>query len=173
MLDSNKFTGTQLNYLLVCHRKLWLFSHGIEMERENENVQLGKSIGQGSYDREKKEINLDNQIVLDWAETKAGDDGALTIHEVKKSKAVNRAHRLQMLFYLYFLKGKGVAARGFIDYPELKARENVELTPAAEAELESELAKVAVIVNLETPPARLDKLSFCSKCAYYDLCYVE
>jgi len=172
MLEQNRFTGTQLNYLLVCHRKLWLFSHGIEMERENENVQLGKSIGQSSYDREKKEINLDDQIVLDWAEAKPGPDGVLTIHEVKKSRAVERAHRLQMLFYLYFLKGKGVEARGIIDYPELRTRESIELTPATEAELETELVRLGNIVNRETPPERLDKLSFCKKCAYFDLCYV-
>lgn len=60
------FTGTQLNYLVVCHRKLWLFSNGIEMERESEAVQIGKLIGEEAYGREKKEINLDNQVVLDW-----------------------------------------------------------------------------------------------------------
>ncbi len=172
MLEQDRFTGTQLNYLEVCHRKLWLFSHGIEMERENEAVQIGKSIGAASYDREKKEINLDNQIVLDWAETRVGDDGLLTIHEVKKSKAVRAAHRLQMLFYLRFLKNKGVAARGIIDYPEIKARETIELTPGAEIELQGALEEVKAIVESPGAPARLDKLSFCSKCAYFDLCYV-
>jgi CRISPR-associated exonuclease Cas4 len=172
MLEKDRFTGTQLNYLEVCHRKLWLFSHGIEMERENEAVQIGKSIGAASYDREKKEINLDNQVVLDWAETQVDADGVLTIHEVKKSKAVRAAHRLQMLFYLRFLKGKGVAARGVIDYPEIKAREAVELTPGAEIELETALQSVKAIVQSEVAPPRLDKPSFCSKCAYFDLCYV-
>ncbi|RYZ78762.1 MAG: Dna2/Cas4 domain-containing protein, partial [Proteobacteria bacterium] len=99
MLDTNHPTGTQINYLVVCPRKLWLFSHGIEMERENEDVQMGKQIGEAAYGREKKEINLDNQIVLDWADAKPGANGVLTIHEIKKSKAVSRAHRLQMLFY--------------------------------------------------------------------------
>lgn len=167
----DKFTGTQLNYLVVCRRKLWLFSNGIEMERENENVQLGKRIGQESYGREKKEINLDNQIVLDWAETRVGDDGVLTIHEVKKSKAVNAAHRLQMLFYLDFLRARGVAARGVIDYPELKQRETIELDEAAEAELQAALQQVKAIVGSEEAPPRLDNLRFCSRCAYFDLCY--
>ena len=172
MLEKDRFTGTQLNYLEVCRRKLWLFSHGIEMERENEAVQIGKAIGAASYDREKKEINLDNQVVLDWAETQVGDDGVLTIHEVKKSRAVSRAHRLQMLFYLRFLQNKGVAARGVIDYPEIKQRETIELTPGAEIELENALGQVKAIVESESAPPRLDKLSFCAKCAYFDLCYV-
>ena len=172
MLEKDRFTGTQLNYLEVCHRKLWLFSHGIEMERENEAVQIGKQIGASSYGREKKEIALGDQIVLDWAETKTDAEGVLTIHEVKKSKAVRAAHRLQMLFYLRFLREHGVEARGIIDYPEIKQRESVELSPAAETELDGAIAQVKTIVGAAGAPARLDKISFCSKCAYFDLCYV-
>lgn len=172
MLESNRLTGTQLNYLVVCHRKLWLFSHGIEMERENEDVQIGKQIGENAYGREKKEINIDDQIVLDWAEAKVGEDGVLTVHEVKKSKAVSRAHRLQMLFYLHVLKRKGVPARGIIDYPELKQRETIELDTRGEVELQDAMKQVGDIVGSEQVPPRLDKISFCSKCAYFDLCYV-
>ncbi len=168
---SKKLTGTHLNYLVVCHRKLWLYANGIEMERENENVQIGKQIGAVAFGREKKEINLDNQIVLDWAEAKVGDDGVLTIHEVKKSRAVNEAHRLQMLFYLDFLRAKGVAARGVIDYPEIKQRESIELDEAGEALLQDALIQVRAIIESEGAPPRLDKISFCSKCAYFDLCY--
>lgn len=167
----DRLTGTQLNYLVVCHRKLWLYSNGIEMERENEAVQIGKLLGEEAYGREKKEIKLDNQIVLDWAEAKVGDDGVLTIHEVKKSRAVSPAHRLQMLFYLDFLRDKGVPARGVIDYPELKQRESIELDAKGELELQKAVEEVAVILGSEEVPPRLDKLSFCSKCAYFDLCY--
>ena len=142
------------------------------MERESEAVQIGKQIGAQSYGRQKKEIGLNNQIVLDWAENQPDENGVLTIHEVKKSKAVWAAHRLQMLFYLRFLREHGVAARGVIDYPEIKQRETVELTPDADAELDQALGQVKAIIESQTPPARLDKPSFCSKCAYFDLCYV-
>ena len=172
MLEKDRFTGTQLNYLEVCHRKLWLFSHGIEMERENENVQIGKQIGAQTYNREKKEIALNDQIVLDWAETSTDAEGVLTIHEVKKSKAVRAAHRLQMLFYLKFLREHGVAARGVIDYPETKQRENIELSPDTEREIDEAARQVKAIVQAPDAPPRLDKMSFCSKCAYFDLCYV-
>ena len=172
MLNQDRFTGTQLNYLVVCHRKLWLFSHGIEMERENEDVQIGRQIGESAYGRENKEINIEDTIVLDWADSKPGADGVLTIHEVKKSRAVSRAHRLQMLFYLHFLKQKGAAARGIIDYPELKQRETIELDATGDAELQRALEQVAAILKSEVVPPRLDKVSFCSKCAYFDLCYV-
>ena len=64
--SSPTFTGTQVNYYAVCKRKLWLFSHDIEMERENENVQIGRLLDQETYKREQKEIALDERVVLDW-----------------------------------------------------------------------------------------------------------
>src|SRR5215210_1291667 len=93
--DLPTFTGTQVNYYAVCKRKLWLFSHDVEMERESENVQLGKLVGEESYRREQKEIALDERVLLDWIELKDNADGTKTVHEVKKSKAVEAAHRLQ------------------------------------------------------------------------------
>jgi CRISPR/Cas system-associated exonuclease Cas4 (RecB family) len=41
-MQNLNFTGTQINYYFVCHRKLWLFSKDIRFEDENEYVQLGK-----------------------------------------------------------------------------------------------------------------------------------
>ena len=35
-----KFTGTQINYYFVCKRKLWLFSHNMELESESDLVHL-------------------------------------------------------------------------------------------------------------------------------------
>jgi CRISPR-associated exonuclease Cas4 len=60
------FTGTQINYYYICHRKLWLFSHGLNMEQTSDAVYLGKMIGEESYDREKKEIQIDNLITIDF-----------------------------------------------------------------------------------------------------------
>ncbi|MEM4284287.1 MAG: Dna2/Cas4 domain-containing protein, partial [Candidatus Caldarchaeum sp.] len=42
-LDSDLyFTGTQINYYFVCKRKLWFFSHNMELESESDVVLLGK-----------------------------------------------------------------------------------------------------------------------------------
>ena len=54
------YTGTQINYYFVCHRKLWLFSKNISFEDENEYVQLGKLIDESSYKRNKKQIEIGN-----------------------------------------------------------------------------------------------------------------
>ncbi len=171
MSDLPTFTGTQVNYYVVCHRKLWLFTRGVEMERENENVRLGRLLDEESYKREQKAIALDERIVIDWIETKVHPDGSLTLHEVKKSKAVEAAHRLQMLYYLYYLKSKGVTARGQIDYPLLRKTERIELTREAESELRVALQEIEQIVESDEVPPRLPNKCFCQKCAYFELCW--
>ncbi len=166
-----EFTGTQVNYYAICHRKLWLFSHGVQMERENENVQVGKLIGESTYKREQKEIAIDDRIVIDWVESKVLPDGSLLIHETKKSKSFDAAHRLQVLYYLYYLKHKGVQARGEIDYPLLKKTEKIDLTPQSEIEVSQLLDDISRIVSLPEAPPRLDNKRLCEKCAYFELCW--
>lgn len=165
------FTGTQVNYYVVCHRKLWLFTRKIELERENENVQIGKLLDEESYKREQKAIALDERIVIDWVESKVLPDGTLLLHEVKKARSVQEAHRLQMLYYLYYLKHKGVQARGQIDYPLLKKSEAIELTPSAETELRRALKEIQTIIESDQVPPRLTKKRFCEQCAYFELCW--
>lgn len=165
------FTGTQVNYFAICRRKLWLFSNGVEMEREHENVQLGKLLSEESYSRAQKEISIDDRIVIDWMESRVGEDGVLVLHEVKKSRSFDSAHRLQLLYYIYYLKCKGVEARGEIDYPLLKKREEIELTPENEAELKEVLEGIGQVVDSSQPPPRLEKKRLCEKCAYFELCW--
>ncbi len=102
---------------------------------------------------------------------KENPDGTRTVHEVKKSRAVATAHRLQMLHYLSILKEKGIAARGQIDYPLLKRNEQIELTPQSEAELQSVLNEIEQIVSSEAVPPRLPNKRFCEQCAYFELCW--
>jgi len=50
-MNETTITGTEMVYLRLCPRKLWLFHHGIRPELENQNVQLGLLI---VYDTERK-----------------------------------------------------------------------------------------------------------------------
>ncbi|HLG30216.1 MAG TPA: Dna2/Cas4 domain-containing protein, partial [Candidatus Brocadiales bacterium] len=96
-----RFTGTQINYYFVCKRKLWLFSNHIEMERESDAVLIGKLLHEASYQRQTKEIVIDDTIKIDFL------DGKGVIHEVKKSDKLEKPHEYQLLYYLYYLKQKG------------------------------------------------------------------
>jgi CRISPR/Cas system-associated exonuclease Cas4 (RecB family) len=62
-----KFTGTQVNYYFVCKRKLWLFSHNIELEPESDLVKLGKLLHENRYTRKMKEVQV-GRIKIDFME---------------------------------------------------------------------------------------------------------
>lgn len=165
MTNSLIYTGIQVNYCMVCPRKLWLFSHDLSMEHMSELVELGKLIHETSYTRERKEIQIE-RIKIDFS----GKEGI--IHEVKKSSKLEAAHRYQLLYYLYYLKQKGITdLKGILHYPKLRQKVEVELTPEAEKKLEEILKKMGEILQSEKPPPRLEKMSICKKCSYYELCY--
>lgn len=135
------------------------------MEHENDRVQMGKLVHEESYARRKKELNIDDRIVLDWRE-----DGV--IHEVKLSDSMEGAHEMQLLYYLYYLKHrKGVEGlRGQIDYPKLRETKEVELTPEREAEIEAALAAMRQIIELRSAPA-VEWMKICRSCSYAELCW--
>ncbi len=46
-----QITGTHFNYYQVCHRKLWLFANGLQMESTSDLVTEGRLIHEYSYKR--------------------------------------------------------------------------------------------------------------------------
>ncbi|GER94082.1 CRISPR-associated protein Cas4 [hot springs metagenome] len=159
-----KTTGIKVNYLYVCERKLWLFDRGIQMESRSDKVLMGKLLGDNSYLREgKKEILIDNLINIDIV----GDD---EIREVKYSNRLAHADRIQILYYLYYLKQLGIEKRGVINYPKMRKREEIALTSEAEREVEIALMRVKEILMLNKPP-QLQRKPYCTKCAYYEFCW--
>ncbi|HXH13680.1 MAG TPA: CRISPR-associated protein Cas4 [Alphaproteobacteria bacterium] len=163
--DTPRLTGTQLNYLLVCPRKLWLFSHHIEMERENDAVALGQLLHEESFQRQKKEVLIDDLIRIDFFDDEA-------VHDIKKGRSMEEAHRAQILYYLWYLKQKGVEGlKGVINYPKQRRSVEIELTPAAEAEVEEWIRQAQIVVMQETPPLVEAPMRICRKCSYSELCW--
>ncbi|CAN5504372.1 CRISPR-associated protein Cas4 [soil metagenome] len=159
-----KFTGTEVGYYFICKKKLWWFHHGIQMETESDRVKLGKLVHETSYERKKKEISIDNKIVLDWQ-----SDGV--IHEVKLSDSMEEAHEFQLLYYIYYLKRKGVEGlTGQIDYPKLRQTKEIELTAEKELELEQVLVEMEKIISMEIP-LEVEFMKICRSCSYAELCW--
>lgn len=160
-------TGTRINYYFHCKRQLWLFSHNIRYEQDSDTVYLGKVIHQTSYDREKKEIEIDH-LKLDFLDIHNG-----ILHEVKKSDKWSEAHEWQVLYYLYVLKQKGVNnIRGELNYPVIKRTVSVELTPEKEERLVKVLQDIENILRQPIPPDIQVSRNVCRKCSYFELCYV-
>ncbi|AGB05365.1 CRISPR-associated protein Cas4 [Aciduliprofundum sp. MAR08-339] len=156
-------TGVKVAYYYICHTKLWLFSHDIGMERENELVSLGKLLHEKSY-REHREVQI-GDIAIDFI--RRGEK--IEVHEIKKTKKMERAHRMQILYYLYYLKKRGIEAIGVIDYPRARRREHVELGPEDEEEIERALEDIKRIVSGPMPKPK--RRGICRKCAYYEFCF--
>ena len=164
-IELPRFTGVQINYYFVCHRELWLFSHGIQMEHTSDRVRLGKLVHESSYKRERKEIDIDGRIRLDFVETGA------VLHEVKLSDKAEDAHEMQLLYYLYYLKLKGVEGlRGQIDYPKLRQTKTVELTEENKHRIEQALKDMQRIIALPRPP-KVEWMKICRSCSYAELCW--
>lgn len=162
-------TGTHIAYLHVCHRKLWLFSNGINLEQTSDLVSEGRLIGETTYiDRSKKFT----QIEIDGVKIDFYDARNKVVHEVKKSSAVERAHIAQVQYYLYKLGGKGVVdATGIIEYPRLKQREPVAALTQFDVETIArwENDVQAIVSSPECPPVIRAKI--CRTCSYHDFCY--
>ena len=96
-LDSVRITGVKVNYYHICKTKLWLFSHNINLEKENDSVAIGKMLHEDRYKKNYKNITIDG-ISIDFM--KAGT--ILEIHEIKKSKKMDEADRLAFILPLLF-----------------------------------------------------------------------
>lgn len=158
--------GTQVSYFIVCHTKLWLFSHFIRQEQSSDLVAAGKAVHETTFERPKKDVRIDSKVSIDFIEK----NGKIIVHEVKKSRKLEKAHAYQLLYYLYCLKQKGIDAEGEINYPLIRKIERIKLTPEKEEEIKSMLQKIKDIVLQEKPPNH-EKKQYCRKCSYFEFCW--
>jgi CRISPR-associated exonuclease Cas4 len=135
------------------------------MEHTSELVNIGNIIHQNSYKGQKKEIELEG-IKIDLIDKTGG-----TIHEVKKSKALDDAHIWQLKYYLYYFKKLGLEMKGMIDYPKLRRNIKVELSNEDMEKIDSIINEINEILKLNFAPRPINK-PYCKKCSYYEFCYV-
>jgi len=160
-----RLTGGLVHEYLVCPRAAWYSYRHIRFE--NELLLLGKMLHEKSYKREVKNI-FGESISLDFARR---EDGTLYIYEVKKSRAMLYAAKMQLIFYLKWLKERCVEAHGRIAVPTEKYVEEARLTEKYEEEIERIGREVIEVVEKSKPPkAKWRKI--CKKCSYHDFCWV-
>ncbi|MBN4074634.1 MAG: CRISPR-associated protein Cas4 [Alkaliphilus sp.] len=164
-LEYMKTTGSEINYYFVCKRKLWYHSRNLSMEHTSTRVEIGKELQSQTYQRQKKEILIDNTISLDFIEK------GLIINETKLTKSMADATLHQILYYIYYLEKKGVeGVTGEINYPKSKVKKTVELTAENRDELEVVLGEIHLIKSSNIAPGIKNEKK-CKKCSYYELCF--
>lgn len=159
--------GTEVNYCVVCPRKCWLFVHGLEQESGSDLVFLGRQTHEEFFSREpQRDVSVEGFLRLDFTE-----EGI--VHEVKHGRAMQRAHRLQLAYYLHCLRKRGIETQGILHYPRQRKKETLQLTPELEVELETVLEQIRHIRAMPTPPQVPKPMTICHSCAYEEFCWCE
>jgi CRISPR-associated exonuclease Cas4 len=163
-------TATHVNYYHVCPRKLWFFSHAIQMEHTSDLVSEGKLIGESSYPQRAERYT---EVEFDGVKIDFYDAKNRVVHEIKKSAKIEEAHRAQVKYYLYVLEKNGITgAKGILEYPKQRHTEGVELGVEDRGLIEGWLKEINSIVDLEVCPKVIHK-PVCKNCSYCDFCYVD
>ncbi|GEK35336.1 CRISPR-associated protein Cas4 [Kurthia sibirica] len=157
-----KIGGLHIQYFEVCPRKLWLYSKQISFETEHEKVIEGTLLHEQSYARKEKELQLDSAVIDVLDEE--------YVQETKLSSKMQKADELQLLYYLYLLKSRGIEKKGKIAYTKERKVVEVLLDEMNEKRIKQVIANIYTILEAENAP-KLKKLPYCKNCAYYDFCY--
>lgn len=161
---------THINYYHICHRKLWLFIHGINMEHTSDVVKDGKLIHESRYPQRAGKYT---EVDLGIAKIDFYDAKNKVIHEIKRGKKMEEAHRWQVKYYLLLLGEAGIqGATGLLEYPALRKTETVTLEDEDKQYLEEVADKIEAIVARVEVPHRILK-TFCRSCSYFDFCWSE
>jgi CRISPR-associated exonuclease Cas4 len=161
-------TGTHFNYYLICHRKLWLFATGINMESTSDLVYEGKLLHETSYPRRSEKYQ---EIALDGIKIDFYDPKNKVVHEIKKSDKHEEAHEWQVKYYLYVLEQNGVeGATGLLEYPKLHKTEEVLLTIPDREAIQEMMKNIEKIIQDEHCPEKIPKTK-CRNCSYFDFCW--
>ena len=159
-------TPTLIWYYFICLREVWLMSRNLEPYQGNPFIEIGRLISQESYQREKKEIHLEN-MVIDLLKT-GGEE--IIIGEVKKSSRFANAAKMQLAYYLLRLKRLGIKAKGLLLFPKEKKKIEVILTDELEKKLCEAEKHIQEIIMLSKPP-EVKRIKYCKNCGYHEFCY--
>lgn len=157
-------TGEHFEYYVVCHTKLWFHHHRMIHAQDHQSVKLGSMVDDNTYSREEK-LNIGSAVV-DFVDDK-GD--VIEVNEVKKSKSLERAHKLQLSHYMSILEPEeDTEMKGVIRYP--KESDTVEFTlDEYRKEYEDAKRDIIRIVNGEMP--KIEWKHACKNCSMREFCH--
>jgi CRISPR-associated exonuclease Cas4 len=162
-------TATHINYYHICHRKLWLFANGINMEHTSDTVAEGKLIHETAYPQRAGQYT---EIEIGGSNIDFYDAKNKNIHEIKKSDSIEAAHEWQVKYYIWLLQQAGIeGVTGIIEYPKLRHTSHVSLTQEDIEYLQQIVKDAEAIASSEICPPRINS-KICKKCSYYEFCYV-
>lgn len=171
-------TASHINYYHICHRKLWLFINGINMEHTSDTVYEGKLLHENSYgQRAEKNREISISFSLDdendlYGQIDFYDAKNKVIHEIKKSDKMEEAHEWQLKYYIWLLALNGITdVTGILEYPKLRETKEVKLLEKDINYLKLIIHNIIALGKNATCPDVINS-KICKKCSYFELCYV-
>lgn len=164
-MERRTVRGTLVHDYFVCHRAVWYSHRRVDME--SDLLALGRMVHERAYRGETKNV-FGEGVSFDILRE---ENGEVVVCEIKKSSRMLEAARWQLLYYLHYLKSRGIAARGLLLIPLERRRIEVVLTDEEERRLNEILEDIAKIVGRDRPPKPRWK-KICKKCSYFELCWV-
>ena len=145
-----RISGTFINYYFVCHRKLWLFANGINMEQESDLIYEGKLVHESSYPQRSSRYE---EVTIDGIKVDYYDAKNKVIHEIKKSNKVDKAHEWQQKYYMYVFEQHGIdGVKGILEYPLLRKTKEVILMDIDREEIKTIAEDITNIISQEACP---------------------
>ena len=161
-------TGTHMHYYFNCHRQLWLFANGINMEHTSDDVFEGKMIHETSYQQRSSKFE---EIAIDGIRVDYYDTKNKVIHEIKKSSKLMESHAWQVKYYIYVLELNGIeGVTGILEYPKERKTEDVFLSTSDRERIKELLVEIDRIIHANKCPKEINQPK-CKNCSYYDFCY--
>lgn len=161
-------TATHINYYHICHRKLWLFANGMNMEHHSETVADGKLLHETSYPQRAEKYS---EIEIGGSKIDFYDAKNKVIHEIKRSDKMEAAHEWQVKYYILLLEQNGVeGVTGILEYPKLRETKTITLTEADRVYVGQVIHQIEEIAESDKCPPLLHA-KICKSCSYYDFCY--
>ncbi|UFX82690.1 CRISPR-associated protein Cas4 [Candidatus Absconditicoccus praedator] len=166
-----QITASLIAQYMHCPRQGWLFYNNLKSEHTSEKVKIGKHYHELRYDDqdENVEVELDgikiDKLTKDYVE------------EFKKANTEFEGVKMQILFYLWKLKQKGVNKKGLIKFKENQDNIQIELTKDNEKELLNTIQDIESILSSEKIPDKLINKQGgphkkCRGCSYYEFCWI-
>lgn len=170
--DERAVRGYELNAWSICPRKCWFLQRQLMMEPHSPYVELGRLVHQQELETPSRAGGVYTEVPIEGFARVDKIAGEL-VYEVKRSPRKSEAHRLQLLYYLYLLRERGLTLKGVLYYPQQNRREIVELNTEGLEILQRALNAVQQLRQQPLPPQVSKPLTICRTCAYQELCWCE
>lgn len=159
-MNDIKITGTLIKNFFHCKRQAYLYYYGINFE--NEFTKIGDVLHkeQNSFEFSFDFIKIDKMDFLNKQ-----------IVEYKKSSSNFLGSKAQVLFYLNFLKSKGLFFFGKIIDLDFGCEYVICLDSKNQVFLNQVLEDIKILLSNKEFPKGLMSFKKCKNCSFFDYCF--